>query len=613
MKTLKKKLILIITLLGVILLSSRISEGANIEAGHAKYSLETANEIIVRGSEIKVSLNVEYSDTLKSFGGVQGKINFDKLVLSYKSYYLSSEIFTQDLSNIGNAKNGSIKITGGIFALSDNEETKLKAGSKIEYGYIIFNVERTTLLTNTTLTLSELSAPTVDGQSASIEKSDLYLNIAEPKIEDGVENLTIKSEETLIEAKLYNKELTKEIEFNNTTLEYNLKISEGTPSLKVILEENGLVNYKSIKANGIDLEEGEITISNIIDIVTITLIDEEECELTYVFNIIKLSDDTSIKTLKILDNLENELTYEEDGNYYIVTNKINYNRAGYKLIIGSNETTKIKIHEVSLENNTKSDLISFTKTTEQELATKITLTSESGIEETYYIVVTRKSIETTYTLLDGIKIEELVSFENLYTNTINEYYKEGTEAFIVPNEISALNIEIIKNSLYEVSYKIVGDTLLEAGKENKIVIILTASDLEVTRSIFIYVYRNLISYNVNNKSYPKIEVDQTIDSNIYDISIKKNDLTKIDFTKLIEVDGQANIEVLTDITDTTTQVIIKVSNGDSYDLIKLNIKDVNVGVLKDETLNQRTVILIALGATIFLMFVGTITIRKRRR
>ncbi len=243
----------------------------------------------------------------------------------------------------------------------------------------------------------------------------------------------------------------------------------------------------------------------------------------------------------------------------------------------------------------------------------------TGVPSPYTIIVTRKGIPSASTDLDSIIIDEIPTFSDLYNDNKNEYYYNDTNrnSFVVESNITSLNITVIVSNLGDefygpTTYQIIGANNLLSG-ENTIVIYIVASDLISSRIILIHVYRNYIAYDVVNDTYDNVTIDAQDGTNTYNLTLNKTSIKDIDFTKFVKPKTTANVEILSEIKDTTQEVIIRISNGIDSDIIKLSITDNTISTTNNKKISP-LIYAICGGTTGFIMLsVAVFMVLKKRQ
>ncbi|MBQ9449486.1 MAG: cadherin-like beta sandwich domain-containing protein [Acholeplasmatales bacterium] len=190
----------------------------------------------------------------------------------------------------------------------------------------------------------------------------------------------------------------------------------------------------------------------------------------------------------------------------------------------------------------------------------LVITAADGTTEMHEFIVVREASDLS------IKINEISEFNTDYANDdVKQTYK-------VPSTVGKLSIEVTDPDTKEkLSFIAKNAENLQVG-ENQVTLVATKSD-GTTEELSVTVVREKIKYEVDKTAY---SYDVTEQSGKYSVKLDTAKPTEVtDWKKYIKFDAdqKLNVELLSDVDENTTEVLLKVSSEDGVDseIVTLNL------------------------------------------
>lgn len=218
---------------------------------------------------------------------------------------------------------------------------------------------------------------------------------------------------------------------------------------------------------------------------------------------------------------------------------------------------------------------------------RVTVQNDSGNATEYTLNIYRYSEATmncdvSEAYIEKVNGQEVVEIEQFRKDFLP--YKYLGYNYEVSNKYDSLNVkffpqqgEVPEFNLPAAKAEVFGADDLHPGLNN-IVVVVTAPDGVTQKMYYIAVTKTGMSYEVNNKEYPDYTVEQVTDAkNTFKVNIGSDKSVDVDFTKFVEnllpsEDSTFEVTVLSNVKDNPTEILLSVSDGDTTEIIKLQVE-----------------------------------------
>ncbi len=149
---------------------------------------------------------------------------------------------------------------------------------------------------------------------------------------------------------------------------------------------------------------------------------------------------------------------------------------------------------------------------------------------------------------------------------------------------------------------------------NNIVVVVTAPDGVTQQMYYIGIIKSPMNYEVNNKNYPDFALEAVEnEENVYTVNIGDTKTVDVDFTKFVEdllpaQDSNMQVSVVSNLEENPNEVILKVTDGDKTDIIKLKVE--STGNPNKVNASGLLPLWIGLGLIVLLLIVILICVNK---
>lgn len=315
-----------------------------------------------------------------------------------------------------------------------------------------------------------------------------------------LKNLSFSATGTNLPLKLYNEANTEVKQFSSNTNKYTLRIPAVTEKIRLVPTANSSY-IKSIKVNDNTVASGdscEIVYSASLSSIKIVVTAQDDSTTVYELAIYKMSNDTSLKSLSIVDDKGNKI--ELDSNYNSIKN-VDYSVQYFLVTSVLNSSTAV--------GGLNAKKISFTSNSEDTKSCEFTVTAEDGTAKTYVIRVTRNAGKSNN------ELEKLV----LNGKTIDLNKLSIVDLNLLDKAVTIDSITISDGATYRLS----GVTKYSRGLNN--VSIVVTSQTNISKEYIIKVFVAGEDYSLNTVEFKdsnnNIISDYTFDeaTNTYRMSV----------------------------------------------------------------------------------------------
>ena len=496
----------------------------------------------------------------------------------------------------------SIVVNGEIAILENGEYTSWISPTSTEANVVITPTSSKVNITvdgfGTTVGVKTFTVQTPE------DETNIKIIVKSPVEEDQVEyvlNIAKKSTNTALEYVKVDSQVGVENEDEQISYDYVVKVPIKEENYKMEIKTESAYAKVKIEDNeySTQIDTYEVDLSDVTyKDVRVTVMSQNGEEKVYTVKIEKVSDDATLKTVKVGDSI----IEEQDGIYKAF---IKDSLTEVPLYL---ETThagaKFKLNDDNTEYINKTTQTIKTESSQQTI--EIVVTAEDGTTKNYSVIIAKESSDTGIQNVSVDNKNAVLKEEDIYYVTAIPGATEVEIKVIAANQYAFVQINGSQKKVKEDTIKF---TLPTDKKIAEVPIIITAQNGTDTKTYTLQIEQvsnntniakvqvnnvDVTEYNEETKTYTII-VDDTVDeANVFveteneeaSVKVEASDLSKHTVTETVSTASEENEITITvmaeDGTTETRKLIIKKLSRDAT-IIKLYVNDVEIEPEEDGT------------------------------